>query len=346
LLKGLISEIVNYVVMLIVTATRVSSLLAYMLKNSFNSSSQFNRSIKVNQAQVGFVQTLSLVKVIIALSLVFWIAASLSSVIWRILPEPTLADIIIPDNVSAFAPVNSQTRASVDIDQLKSIALFGKESTEVSVVVAVPVEIIEQVEETRLNLKLLGSYANSNKDLGYAIIAKGRDQELYKVGDEIAGLNNVSLVGVYSERIVLTNNGKREALYMFPEGESYASASISSSAPVDRNQSLSEDINALEIEDDLNLQTISDVMRFSRKTEDGKMVGFIVMPGRNPQVFDQTGLQLNDVVVAIDGQLLDNLKAANSIYQQKRAATQASLQVLRGEEELTIDIDLNNINLN
>jgi general secretion pathway protein C len=332
--------------MLIVTATRVSSLLAYMLKNSFDSSTQFNRSVKVNHAQVGFVQTLSLVKVIVALSLVFWIAASLSSVIWRILPEPTLADIITPDNVSAFAPVNSQTRASVDIDQLKSIALFGKESTEVSVVVSVPVEIIEQVEETRLNLKLLGSYANSNKDLGYAIIAKGRDQELYKVGDEIASLNNVSLVGVYSERIVLTNNGKREALYMFPEGESYASASISSSVPVDRNQSLSEDINALEIEDDLNVQTISDVMRFVRKAEDGKMLGFVVIPGRNRQVFEQTGLQLNDVVIAIDGQLLNNLKAANSIYQQKRVATQASFQVLRGEEELTIDIDLNNINLN
>jgi general secretion pathway protein C len=76
------------------------------------------------------------------------------------------------------------------------------------------------------------------------------------------------------------------------------------------------------------------------------MLGFVVIPGRNRQVFEQTGLQLNDVVIAIDGQLLNNLKAANSIYQQKRVATQASFQVLRGEEELTIDIDLNNINLN
>jgi type II secretion system protein C len=334
----------SYVVVKIISATRVSSLLTYIFKHSSKSSMRFSRCAKINKTQVGFVNTLSLVKILIALSLVLWIAVSLYGVLWRLLPESTLSNIIIPDNVSAFAPLNSQARASVDIDQLKSIALFGKKSTEVSVVIAEPIEIIEQVEKTRLNLKLLGSYANTNKGLGYAIIATGRDQALYKVGDEIAGFSNVLLVGVYSEKIVLTNDGKLEALYMFPKDESYASASVSSSTPIDTNKSLSDEMNVLEIEADLDVQTISDVMRFSRKTKDDKMIGFVVMPGQNRQAFDQTGLQLNDVVVAIDGQQLDSLQAANTIYQEKRGATQASLQVLRGEEELTIDIDLNNIN--
>ena len=55
---------------------------------------------------------------------------------------------------------------------------------------------------------------------------------------------------------------------------------------------------------------------------------------------------MNDVVTAIDGRLLDTLRAANKVYLEKRNATQASLTILRGDEELSIDIDLNNINLN
>ena len=76
------------------------------------------------------------------------------------------------------------------------------------------------------------------------------------------------------------------------------------------------------------------------------MVGFRVLPGRNREAFEQTGLKLNDVVTAIDGQALDNLRAANQIYQEKRNATQASLTVLRGGEVLTVEVDLNNISVN
>jgi general secretion pathway protein C len=326
--------------------TKVNPLLTSLIKITIGSRVQAIYSPGVYWTQRGVVSLLALIKALIALSLVIWIALSLSSIFWRLLPELALTNVAIPVNVAAFAPASTQASANIDIEQLKSLALFGKESADVPIVVAEPVEIIEQVEKTRLNLKLVGSYAHNNKDLGYAIIAKGSDQDLYKVGDEIAGFSNVLLIGVYSEKIILANKGKREALYMFPEGESYASAAVSPSSPATSIQPPSEDIRSIDIEADLDSQTISDVIRFSRTAKDGKMLGFRVLPGRNRQVFDQTGLQLNDVVVAIDGQALDDLRAANSIYQEKRDATQASLLVLRGEEKLMINIDLNNINLN
>lgn len=303
-------------------------------------------SAGVYRTQRGLVSLLVLIKALIALSLVIWMAVSLSSIFWRLLPEPELINIVIPVNATAFAPVNTQASNNVDISKLKSIALFGKESTEVLVPVVEAVEIAEQVEETRLNLKLVGSFASINKDLGYAIIAKGRDQDLYKVGDELANLSNVKLIGVYSERIILSNKGKQEALYLFPEGESSVSNSASSSKSATRNKSVPVPAASSSSVGGQRLKKISDAIRFSRKTKDGKMLGFRVLPGRNRKAFDQTGLQLNDIVTAIDGQVLDNLKSANSIYQEKRNATQASLSVLRGEEELTIDIDLDNINLN
>ncbi len=327
--------------MKIATDIKVNLLFVNLVKTASSINTRMACYGRTWHFQTGAVNVLVLVKVAIALPLLLWIAVSLSSVFWRLFPTPELSQVVAPANASTFAPVATPATSNVDINALKSIALFGKESADdVIPVVEESVEVKEQVEQTSLNLKLVGSFASDNKDLGYAIIAKGKDQEVYRVGDELVGLSNVKLIGVYSERVILNNKGRQEALSMFPDGESITTVASSpkprSARKVDTAGSATE----------VRLQKISDAIRFSRKTKDGQMLGFRVLPGRNRKAFDQTGLKLNDVVTAIDGQLLDNLKAANAVYQEKKNASQASLSVLRGEQELTIDIDLNNINLN
>ena len=297
-------------------------------------------------SQTGVVKLLALVKVLVVLLLLYWMAVSLSNVFWRLLPSPELSQVVAPVNASAFTAEQNATRPYVDINALKAIALFGKESPSDVVPVAETIEIAEQLTQTSLNLKLVGSFANDDKDLGYAIIAKGRDQEVYRVGDQLQALGNVTLIGVYPERVILNNKGRQEALYMFPDGEAITTSVVVQSQAAARARTASVQQNLIDAATELRLQKISDAIRFSRKTKDGELQGFRVLPGRNRKAFDQTGLKLNDVVIAIDGQALDNLQAANAVYQQKKNATQATLSVLRGEEELTIDIDLNNINLN
>lgn len=298
---------------------------------------------------VGAVAPLFLAKVVIAVLLVLWMAMSLSSVFWRLLPQPELNTVDVAANANAFAPAQSASAPPVNIEQLKAVPLFGKELAPAPVVIAQP-EQPKELEATKLNLELVGSFANENQDKAYAIIANGKKQELYRVNEEITGLSNVKLASVAAEKVVINNRGRQEALYMYPEGEpissdvSVVSSELGSPAVISPDQSTDSGLATLNT--DQLLEKISDAIRFSRKTQDGQMLGFRVLPGRNRAAFEQTGLQLNDVVTAIDGQPLDNLRAANHIYQQKRNATQASLTVLRGEEELTIDVDLNNINVN
>ena len=296
-------------------------------------------------------------KVIIAIALLLVLANSLANLFWRLMPSPDInSGDFTPVATSAFEPVKQSGPPTVDIAKLKDIPLFGKEVASEPVTEAPePVVVQEDVEETKLNLSLMGSFANENKEKAYAIIAKASKQSLYKVDDQIDGLSNVKLVSVFTDRVILDNRGKQEALYMYPEGESLSSGNVSADV-VSRleggggTRSLPKPVSAAKalsgISDNARLEKISDVIRFTRKTESGKMIGFRVLPGRNRAAFEQTGLQLNDVVTAIDGQSLDNLKAANQIYQQKRNATQASLTVLRNGEELAVDIDLNSINLN
>ncbi|MGH1486793.1 MAG: type II secretion system protein GspC [Cellvibrionaceae bacterium] len=303
---------------------------------------------KGQRLQSGLVSPLLLAKGVVALLLVLWMAVSLSSVFWKLLPQPDIQEADISANAAAFSNTKKSALPPVDIDALKNIKLFGDEVQPVPVAQVAAEPVKEDVEETRLNLELVGSFANEDQKRAYAIIANGKKQELYRVDQEVAGLNNVKLRRVFAEKVILDNRGRQEALFMYPEGKPITSSrsvvSPELSNPASAESSSSQTLAGLN--SNQRLEKISDAIRFSRKTKDGKMVGFRVLPGRNRAAFEQTGLKLNDIVTAIDGQTLDNLKSANKIYQEKRNATQASLTVLRGEEELTVDVDLNNINVN
>ena len=301
----------------------------------------------------GGIDILLCAKAFVVIVLLLWMSVSVAGLFWRLLPAPMVeANELAPIN-TAFEPQSTAPARPVDIASLKAIPLFGKEVAPAPVVEE-PEVVEEDVEETRLNLTLVGSFANEiDEKKAYAIIANGRAQALYRVDEALEGLNNVSLLKVFTDKVIINNRGKQEALLMYPEGE--ASSSSSSSSEVspfierESTQTASVSGNAAEalanLSDSQRLQKISDVIRFTRKTENGRMIGFRVLPGRNRAGFEQTGLQLNDVVTAIDGNALDNLRAANEIYKEKRNATQASLTVLRDGSELSVDIDLNSINL-
>lgn len=306
--------------------------------------------------QRGSVDAILYLKVVVILLLLVWISTSLATAFWRLLPPPAIETNSLAIANTAFEPEASAPALSLDIAELKAIPLFGKEVEPVPEVVE-PEPIKEDVEETRLNLTLVGSFANEADDKrAYAIIANGRDQALYKVDEAIEGLSNVTLIKVFSDRVILNNGGNQEALLMFPDGQlSTSSGSVANASFIEReavpeptvepvSQSAAQTLANLT--DNQRLQKISDVVRFTRKTENGQMIGFRVLPGRNRAGFEQTGLLLNDVVTAIDGSVLDNLRTANNIYREKRNATQASLTVLRDGAELTIDLDLNAININ
>ena len=72
--------------------------------------------------------------------------------------------------------------------------------------------------------------------------------------------------------------------------------------------------------------------------ENGAVVGLRVRPGRNRQVFDNLGLQTNDIVTAVNGTELTTATIAMEVYRSMRNATEASLQVKRGDEQLTVNI--------
>lgn len=286
--------------------------------------------------------------VIFAIALL-WIVHNLARLVWVLIPAPELSS----PQVIAMAPVRGGEQVSsynVDLIAMQAEQIFGEGAAEAVVEAIVEQENVEDdVEKTRLNLKLVGLLVSSDQKQATATIAEGGKQAIYAINEELPVGNNVKLAKVLSDRVILNNNGNFEALWLYSEADFNVSFNRGSSAARSEPEEAQEDSvrNPERIETSIQPaqipKSISDVVKFSVHRKDGQMIGFRVRPGRNKELFDQLGLQANDVVTSVNGIPIDNTQAIRDNYQQLKSATAADLEIQRGEELLYINVTLDTL---
>ena len=299
----------------------------------------------------------------------FWISHSLANLFWVLYPSPEL-----PRPATIAQPLTDDAvvvGANVDVALVQSINLSG---TPVEAAAAAQAALNEQNAgeavdldgpETSLNLKLQGIIANSVIAKGKAVISDSNGQALYQVGETLPQGRNVKLARVLADKVVLDNNGKFETLPLYTDEDFKGTRNIrTSSRPTipqrrsvskapddvedDENDTLGDDSE----EDDSGIKaqvspeqlakakSINDVVRFSLHREDGEVAGYRIRPGRDRALFDQLGLQSNDVVTSVNGVVINDRNQLREIYRTMRSATEAQLEVNRDGSIIPITISL------
>jgi general secretion pathway protein C len=82
------------------------------------------------------------------------------------------------------------------------------------------------------------------------------------------------------------------------------------------------------------------VVRFMVATENGRMIGYKVRPGRKRELFDQVGLRQDDIVVSVNGIEVNEPQKVREVYQALKNATEANLQVMRDGSTHSIQITM------
>lgn len=305
-------------------------------------------------SQQGTVNVLLLAKILLGLLLLAWVALSIHQLSVFLLSQQAAPKSSFSLEAQSSSTADETTKYQVNIKELAAIPLFGEVVIERAPVIEEPPEEVEEpIVETKLNLSLKGLFTSEGDQPGRAIIANGRQEALYREGDEIEGLSNVKLLVVYSDRIKLDNRGNPELLYLYPEGERLASGQPSAFV---QNESSQPQLASVQSDTSTGIVTVpvqpkvkrlSEIIRVVRERdkETGNMLGFRVLPGRDRESFERSGLQVNDVITTIDGQQLTDLSTAMAIYRENRDKTQVSLIVRRGQDDISLDIDLNQLNL-
>jgi general secretion pathway protein C len=237
-------------------------------------------------------------------------------------------------------PVATQaSRAGPDVQQIAAAHLFGAPPVERS-----PGE--ENATGTRLTLALTGVIALKDPDDGYAILGEeGKPAHLYAIGALVAGTSS-RLQKVFSDRVVLENQGELETLRL-PRSTLVALVSSGSVAAdnlataADDASSRPDDPSAAALYDQNHpslAQGFFNYLGAEPSHVDGRLAGLIVHPPKSIQ--RKYGLQDGDLLTAINGVQINDPDAVADLL--RMAGGSLSLTLTRGGAQQTTTMQLNN----
>lgn len=256
------------------------------------------------------------------LALLIMLAQQSAALTWRLL---TLAS---PQTSQPWQPsavaVNGQSNPRLELGEVSRLALFGKAIPKAQAKAAVAAN----APRTQLNAQLNGVLASSDPAKSIAIIAMSGIQNSYGVGDMIDG-TQARIRQVYPDRVIIERDGRDETLML--DGEEYGK-------PLP--QTNTAPLGSLRSELMADPGKITDYLNISPVQVDGRMTGYRLNPGSNPEFFNQSGLQANDLAISINGlDLRDNMQAMQAM-QQMAGTTEMTVTVERQGEQFDIYVRL------
>jgi general secretion pathway protein C len=237
---------------------------------------------------------------------------------------------VVPASLTAAPPVTAPPARAVDIASIVNAHLFGVASAPAGA--ADP----NAVAASQMPLFLVGTIANTDPTLGYAIIGdSAATAKVYSVGKTITG--GTKLHSVYPDRAILDRGGKLEALLLPKkfQGGGMSAKALPGASPTD--PMLGDRLRQLAAS---NPSAITDVMRPQPVFANGQQRGYRVYPGRSRAVFNRLGLLPGDLVTAVNGTPLDDPSRGMDVLQTLNSAPTATVTIERNGT--TVQVNINN----
>ena len=201
---------------------------------------------------------------------------------------------------------------------------------------------LEALKETDLKLKLWGTVTGNTAN-AYAVIedTKERRQQLYHVADAI---QNAIVREIHREKVVLEVDGNLEVLQM--EKIENRSVGRARARPTTRStqQSLqTSDPKKITLKRDRIDSAVNDLgslmkqIRIRPHYKDGKADGLTLSGIRSNSIFREMGFRNGDVIVGVNGNDIESVDDALSLYENLQSADNVQVQIRRRGRLQTID---------
>lgn len=219
--------------------------------------------------------------------------------------------------------------------------LFGKPDIEQAVLTADRSVSPDELDQTRLKLKLIGVIVSQDK--GVAIIEATGATKVVSIGEEI--LSGVELLKVLPDQVVILHRGKQEKLMMERSEEALIQSLSSPVSPAEEASELSSDQKQTlrNIGEELRQQpvSISKYIRFQPVNEDGKWVAVKIWPRAEKEVFESIGFKAGDLLKSINGRSIQEMSQEPALWQAFLNDSRFELGVERKGQLVTLSVDLN-----
>ncbi len=204
--------------------------------------------------------------------------------------------------------------------------------------------VARPVQAARSNLRLRGLMSGGED--AFAIIADdGGTEAVYRSGDELP--DGSRLESIEAMRVIITRNGEREALEMERGLRSPGVARVSAPRQSQPNQPVLPGIRGMSaVPTGVSAAALQQSGSSAAGLADQISVlpvaggGFRVRPGRDATLFAELGLQVNDVVTAVNGQTLASEADARALFADVMRRGEVAITIQRQGREMTLRPDL------
>jgi len=255
-----------------------------------------------------------------------WMAVQL---LWLILAGPQVATQPMP-------PVPQVQPTATARDGFRW-DLFG-EAPAAARIIAAP------VVESSGSLRLKGIMAGGAD--AFAIIADERGRERpYRVGSELP--DGATVEEIEALRVIVLRNGRREALALERAETGRAQSAAPRTASPDRPELTG--VRGFQAPAGISAASLQAPATPGDSIADQISIlpvaggGFRVRPGRDASLFAELGLQVNDIVLAVNGQPLTSEDDARALFADIVRRGELSITINRQGREMTLRPDLDQI---
>ncbi|MEM9495936.1 MAG: type II secretion system protein N [Pseudomonadota bacterium] len=266
---------------------------------------------------------------LVEILLVVVLAALLARIVWLI-----AAPLALPTPGAPIAAAQSAGPAKTQPIVVKNP--FGAAEADI----VAPVDAAPDVEETTLDLKLAGVWAEG--EAGSAIIElPDGDQKRFSVGDEI--IDGVRLDAVFRDQVTIRRAGVRESLRF--EGKDAARAGATANARPAPPRRTTQPPRATPAAPRARASGgLASVLRVAPGTDENGNRSIEIYASRNRAAFQELGLKDGDRLVSINGDPPPtNPTALSSVLRNLQRRSSVSIVVERGGEEIPISISIDRL---
>ncbi len=270
---------------------------------------------------------------LVALALLAWQLAGLT---WLAVPLPEgEPPAPLTTTQGAVTSAKAPRKKGPDIARIADWHLFGQAQVRPAPVAKGPID----APETRLSLTLRGVFASADEGRARAIIAgSGGQEKAYKPGDALPG--GARLAEIYPDRVILERNGRYETLRLPREQLGSVTGRGRQAAPQRGGGGAAGILRQYREKLADNPRSLLELVRVVPYTERGSFAGFRVYPGSRPQLFKEVGLRPGDLVLEVNGIVLDDASRGMEVLQNLRESDQLNLRIRRGRKEMDLSFSL------
>lgn len=224
------------------------------------------------------------------------------------------------------------------------LGLFGTADT--SSAIDEPAFNEAQIQETQLNLELKGILMNADEGKRLALIAApGQSEEVYQEGDSIEG---AEIIRIEPRRVILRQNGRTEALSLEVRNLENTSATR---RPMLRSGRTASGIRRVSDRERIipretfnrqlnNLPRLLQQARAIPHTENGQAQGFRLVNIQSGSIFEDLGLQAEDIIHSVNGRQILSVEDALNTYRDLRTRRSFQVGLMRGGRQLTLNLSV------